>query len=179
MKANSFSDWGRVYQTNVAAVFFMTMAFLPLLTKGAKDGRGHNSSVINISSIWGQSKLNYGVVCLPSITQGPPSWTERLLQFPYSISKAACTQLTYNLATDFSLRKIPVRVNAISPGTFPSELAGTRESITAVAKTNILGTLTPSPAGRPGQYVSFCSHSVATLYLITSTSPIATKKLQL
>ena len=58
----SFEDWERVFRTNVSAVFFMTMAFLPLLVEGANDGSGLQSSVINISSIWGHSKLNYGVV---------------------------------------------------------------------------------------------------------------------
>lgn len=67
MKAASFEEWGNVYQTNVSAVFFVTMAFLPLLNKGADDGSGLKSSVINISSIGGQSKLNYGVVCLDII----------------------------------------------------------------------------------------------------------------
>ena len=60
--AYSFEDWERVLRTNVSAVFFSTMAFLPLLVKGANDGSRLQSSVINISSIWGHSKLNYGVV---------------------------------------------------------------------------------------------------------------------
>ena len=59
-----FEDWDKVCQTNVSAVFFMTLGFLPLLVKGVSDEGKATSSVINISSIWGHSRLNYGVVSI-------------------------------------------------------------------------------------------------------------------
>ncbi len=49
MRSNP-SNWAEMYATNVTAVFFMSMAFLPLLTKGGRVSQGCSSSVINISS---------------------------------------------------------------------------------------------------------------------------------
>lgn len=63
--AYSFDDWESVARTDVASVFFVTTAFLPLLARGAGDGDSAKASVINISSIWAHSKLNYGVVSFP------------------------------------------------------------------------------------------------------------------
>ena len=60
--AYDFKDWEQVCQTNVSAIFFVTLAFLPLLVRGTQTGDGLASSVINIASIWGHSKLNYGTV---------------------------------------------------------------------------------------------------------------------
>ena len=65
--AYSFEGWEKVTRTNVAAVFFVTFAFLPLLAKGSNDGSGLQSGVVNISSIWATSKLNYGVVSIVKV----------------------------------------------------------------------------------------------------------------
>ena len=61
--------------------------------------------------------------------------------------------MTLNFATDFALKKIPVRVNAISPGTFPSSMTGTTEQLNAHFKTVTSGNgvLVPIPAGRVGK----------------------------
>ena len=59
-----FEDWAQVCQTNVSAIFFVTLAFLPLLVKGSGVGGNTTSSIINIASIWGHSKLNYGLVSM-------------------------------------------------------------------------------------------------------------------
>ena len=51
--AETFDDWADVWQTNVSSVFFVTMAFLGLLTKSESGG-----SVVNIGSISGVMKLS-------------------------------------------------------------------------------------------------------------------------
>jgi NAD(P)-dependent dehydrogenase (short-subunit alcohol dehydrogenase family) len=90
-------------QTNVAAGFFMSMAFLPLLAKGQTNApNGDTSSVINVSSISGAMKGS---------SMGQPA---------YAASKAAFTHVSRMLATLFKDTK--VRVNVIAPGLFPSEM---------------------------------------------------------
>ena len=66
------------------------------------------------------------------------------------ILKAATTHLTKVLAAEFSLRQAPVRVNAIAPGTFPSELSGTADHMVELLKTTPIG-LSKVPMGRPGR----------------------------
>ena len=96
-------NWLETYQTNVAAQFFMAMAFLPLLAKARESTPQYSSSVINVSSISGYMKGSSGG------------------QFSYASSKAALTHLTRMLATAFA--GVKVRVNAIAPGIFPSEVS--------------------------------------------------------
>lgn len=45
-----------MFQTNLAAQFFTTMAFLPLLEKGRNVTPGYTSSVVNVASISGVMK---------------------------------------------------------------------------------------------------------------------------
>ncbi|KAG9078248.1 Splicing factor [Ceratobasidium sp. UAMH 11750] len=42
--------------------------------------------------------------------------------FAYNSSKAAGNHLTKMFSTELALRRIPIRVNAISPGPFPTEM---------------------------------------------------------
>lgn len=95
--------WADTMKTNVTAVYYMSMAFLPLLAKGRNVTPGYTSSVVNITSISGFMK-------------GSSSG-----QFAYASSKAAATHLTRMLATTFAQTK--VRVNCIAPGVFPSEVS--------------------------------------------------------
>jgi len=44
-------------------------------------------------------------------------------QFAYGTTKAALEQITTSMAADLALRKIPVRINAIEPGGFPTDIA--------------------------------------------------------
>ena len=68
------------------------------------------------------------------------------MQLSYGISKAALDKLTVSLATDFAHRKIPIRVNAIHPGMFPSEV----NKIDGPMVTVLPGLIAPIPAGRTG-----------------------------
>nr|POF26231.1 rhamnolipids biosynthesis 3-oxoacyl-[acyl-carrier-protein] reductase [Quercus suber] len=95
-------QWLDTFRTNVVGPYFMSMAFLPLLSKGSARTPGYSPSIINVSSISGAMK---------GTSMGQPS---------YASSKAACTHLSRMLATTF--KDLGVRVNVIAPGVFPSEM---------------------------------------------------------
>lgn len=102
----SEEGWADVFAINVFSIYFVTMAFLGLLDKGTKDQAGYTSSVINITSISAITKLAQQ-------------------HFAYNTSKSATSHLTKTLATEFALKGIPVRVNAIAPGVYESEMTKT------------------------------------------------------
>lgn len=97
-------DWEETFKTNSIAVFFTTMAFLELLDAGNKQGNcpGRQSQVLVTSSIAGYLRvpMNFGA---------------------YPASKAAATHIVKHLAG--TLVPYAIRVNAIAPGLFPSDLA--------------------------------------------------------
>ena len=81
---SEFSEWDDTYRTNVAAIYFTTFAFLPLLKKATESEKGFSASIINISSISG-------------ITKNPQS------HFCYNSSKAAAIHLTRLMAENLVL----------------------------------------------------------------------------
>jgi NAD(P)-dependent dehydrogenase (short-subunit alcohol dehydrogenase family) len=81
----------------------MTMAFLPLLQKATEHHHGYSGTAINITSISGIVKTSQH-------------------HFAYNASKAAAIHLTRILASEIAGNGIKVRVNAIVPGVFPSEM---------------------------------------------------------
>lgn len=101
--SDSLQDWEGVFRTNVCQLFFMTTAFLPLLTKGTDEEAGWSSTVINISSISGMVKMAQH-------------------HFAYNASKAASIHLTKMLAHEVVSSGLKIRVNNIAPGVFPSEM---------------------------------------------------------
>ncbi|THU93663.1 short-chain dehydrogenase [Dendrothele bispora CBS 962.96] len=129
---STFEAWTEVYHTNTVGPFFVTMGFLSLLVKGAESRKGETSSVVNISS--GAGSLN--------VTMG---------NFSYGPTKTALDQVTKNMATEFGLSKIPVRVNCITPGVFPSELAGPSEQVAQWVTGPLPGAVNPSIARRAGK----------------------------
>ncbi|KAF2439527.1 NAD(P)-binding protein [Karstenula rhodostoma CBS 690.94] len=120
-------SWADTLKTNVTAIYYMSMAFLPLLSRGREVTPGYTSSVVNITSISGFMK-------------GSSSG-----QLSYATSKAAATHLTRMLATTFAQTK--VRVNCIAPGVFPSEM--TAGDSGEDNKSNLKMEMS-NPAGRPG-----------------------------
>jgi NAD(P)-dependent dehydrogenase (short-subunit alcohol dehydrogenase family) len=118
----SLEDWADLYALNTFSMFFVTTAFLGLLAKGSEDIKDYWSAVINITSISAHTKLAQNHVC------GLLTSSEIMLmptfdtQFCYNSAKAAASHLTKMLASEISLKKIPVRVNAIAPGVFVSEM---------------------------------------------------------
>lgn len=99
----TFEQWTDTYRTNVAQLFFMSTAFLPLLQKATEHQYGYSGTVINISSISGIVKTAQH-------------------HFSYNASKAAAIHLTTMLSSEVSSNGIKVRINSIAPGVFPSEM---------------------------------------------------------
>ncbi|KAF5389195.1 hypothetical protein D9757_003431 [Collybiopsis confluens] len=126
-----FQGWSDLYSINVFPIFFVTTAFLGLLEKGTKDSQipGYTSTVINITSISGIIKLAQDHFC-------------------YNSAKAAASHLTKLLSTEFALKKVPVRVNAIAPGVYASEM--TVDTIPPEMVDKIGKGISPVPAGRDG-----------------------------
>ncbi|MEQ8839601.1 MAG: SDR family oxidoreductase [Acidimicrobiales bacterium] len=91
--------WDKVMDLNLKSPFFLTRALIPLLTKRATAEQ--QSAVINIGSI-------SGISANASDT------------YSYSVSKAGLHQMTRNLASTLAAQHI--RVNAIAPGRFHSDL---------------------------------------------------------
>lgn len=99
----NFDDWATTYKTNVPQLYFMTLAFLPLLEKATEHQKGFTGTAINITSISG--------LVLKSQAH-----------FSYNASKAAAIQVTKLLASEIANAGVKVRVNSIAPGVFPSEM---------------------------------------------------------
>ncbi|KDN39698.1 putative NADPH-dependent beta-ketoacyl reductase [Tilletiaria anomala UBC 951] len=93
--------WDRTFYLNVKALFYLTVALLPLLEKGKTDT--NTASVINISSVYSFFPSAFQ----PTVPGGGATWS-------YGPSKAAAAQLTKMMAA--SLMKRHVTVNAILPG---------------------------------------------------------------
>lgn len=105
----TFEDWENTYRTNVAHIYFMTTAFLPLIAKAAEHQHGYAGAIINITSISG-------------ITKNAQN------HFSYNASKGAANHLTKMLASQIANAGVKVRINAIAPGIFPSEMVRTPTS---------------------------------------------------
>jgi len=102
-ESSTIDDWVNTYRTNVPQLFFMTMAFLPMLQKASEHQYGYSGTVINISSISGIIQTSQH-------------------HFGYNASKAAAIHLTKMLASEIANNNIKIRVNSIAPGVFPSEM---------------------------------------------------------
>jgi NAD(P)-dependent dehydrogenase (short-subunit alcohol dehydrogenase family) len=147
----TFDGWKTDLATNTIAPFFLTMAFLGLLEAGAKRRPGGTSSVINISSAASQSKVSLTSVC--RILEGKPLLTI-ILQYAYGTTKAGLEYLTRLMATEFALRGIPVRVNSLVPGIFPSEMsAAAGNEGDDIAQVPLPGALAAPPLKRMGRSV--------------------------
>ncbi|KAI0203759.1 NAD(P)-binding protein [Astrocystis sublimbata] len=100
----SVEEWNENYQTNVTAVYFTTVAFLPLLQAGMRpkgELEPYTASVITTSSMSGIMRHAQG-------------------HFSYNAAKGATVQLTKLMSSEF--QKTGIRVNSIAPGYFPSEM---------------------------------------------------------
>ncbi|KAL3489929.1 hypothetical protein BJX62DRAFT_238571 [Aspergillus germanicus] len=104
MLAQGIDDWQQVYLSNTTQVYYTSAAFVPLLAKSKDSPAATAGNIINITSLSGITK-----------------WSQNS-QYAYNCSKAAANHLTKMLAYEFCNENIQVRVNAIAPGYFPSEL---------------------------------------------------------
>ncbi|KAK0197854.1 hypothetical protein F5146DRAFT_1130768 [Armillaria mellea] len=124
--------WTDLFALNTIAPFFVVRAFQSLLVKGARSRQGGMSSVINVSSI--AAKTNS---------------TSPVSSVAYHMTKSALDKLTLVLATSFAGRDIPIRVNALAPGVFASQLISP-EVLEAIRTKPLPGTVAPIPAKRQG-----------------------------
>ena len=69
-------------------------------------------------------------------------------KFCYNSVKAAASHLTRLLSTEIGLKNIPVRVNAIAPGAYESEM--TLAEITPYNVDTVGQNILPIPSGRAG-----------------------------
>lgn len=53
----SFESWSELYRINTFSIFFVTTAFLGLLSKGAEDSKLLQSTVVNVTSISGIMRI--------------------------------------------------------------------------------------------------------------------------
>ncbi|KAK0475169.1 hypothetical protein IW261DRAFT_507672 [Armillaria novae-zelandiae] len=124
--------WTDVFALNTIAPFFVVRAFQSLLVKGALSRTRGTASVINVSSVAAQMNA-------------PGLHTS----LAYNVTKAALDKLTLVLAMSFAGRDIPIRVNVLAPGLFPSEMAG-RELVEMVKTKPLPGMVAPIPTRRHG-----------------------------
>ncbi|KAK0654965.1 hypothetical protein B0T16DRAFT_318614 [Cercophora newfieldiana] len=132
--AESPSNWSSVFTTNVSAVYFTTLAFLPLLqqTSSHPEFGHHAGNVITISSMSGLIRHAQG-------------------HFSYNAAKGATIHLSKLMSTEF--QKTGVRVNSIAPGYFPSEMTtggSDARQKSEMPEEMVRGKGHPVPAGRAG-----------------------------
>jgi NAD(P)-dependent dehydrogenase (short-subunit alcohol dehydrogenase family) len=100
----SVEEWDQTWRTDVTAVYFTTVAFLPLLQAAIEpkgSGERFTSSVIVTSSMSGIMRHAQG-------------------HFAYNTAKGATVHLTKLMSGEFM--KLGIRVNSVAPGYFPSEM---------------------------------------------------------
>lgn len=93
------ANFGRIVQTNLTGAWYMAQAFGRACIEA-----GHGGSIVNVSSVLGISGSD-------------------IPQVAYSASKAGLLGLTRDLAMQWSARR-GIRVNALAPSFFDSELTG-------------------------------------------------------
>ena len=142
----NYDDWADTYKTNVTQIYMTTTAFLPLLEKATEHNPGYSGTVINITSISGSVLKSQG-------------------HFSYNASKGAANHLTKMLASEVSNHGMKVRINAIAPGVFPSEMTTggqSKDNMKSEIPAENYGHL---PARRPGNDGDMAN---AVLFMVTN-----------
>lgn len=118
-----WSSWTDVLQTNTVSPYFVTLAFVPLLAASRPPSLQYEGPVV----------LNITSIAAYHISRSTSN------SHVYQVSKDAEEKVTQILAG----RLIPyhIRVNAVAPGIFPSEMTGepTPESFGEKARTMVPG----------------------------------------
>ncbi|KAK0506717.1 hypothetical protein EDD18DRAFT_42917 [Armillaria luteobubalina] len=140
-------NWTDIFALNTIAPFFIIHAFQSLLIKGASSRPQGTSSVINVSSV--AAKMNI---------------TSPMITIAYNVTKSALDKLTLVLATSFAGRGVPIRVNAVQPGPFASEIM-TPELLESIKTQLLPGQVAMIPARRHG---SDAEMGMAAVYLAVS-----------
>jgi NAD(P)-dependent dehydrogenase (short-subunit alcohol dehydrogenase family) len=150
------TPWEKITQVmdvNLGGAYMGIQTLLPLLSK--RDAGEPYASVVNISSM--------------AATGGLPFFCA------YAASKAALNSLTKTAALEFARLNVPVRVNAIEPGTIDTEMfAETQQTLSAFGMSKeevIQKSIEKHPAGRLGT-VDDIVHAV--LYLADEQASFTT-----
>ncbi|UZJ53936.1 hypothetical protein CBS101457_003256 [Exobasidium rhododendri] len=137
LEKNTFQNWNDLFEINTSHILFMAVSFLPLMAKASeeakKEKRPHTATFITTGSISGMVK-------------------QAQMHYAYNAAKAAANHLTESIAFEFtSTVNAKVRVNAVAPGVFPSEMTGGgRDNKNQSDLSDSLPTMS-IPANRPGQ----------------------------
>lgn len=139
MKQNLFDtskttaqDWLATYETDVVSLYFTTAAFLPLLQRSSERHPHWSGTVVNITSISGLIKTAQH-------------------HFAYNAAKGAAQHLTRMLASEIASAGHKVRVNALAPGVFPSEMTAGESDEFQKSHIEKEKYEEKVPAGRPGR----------------------------
>lgn len=134
LEENSPDDWDSLFRINVYATYFLSLAFLPLLSKGTEASKAWSSTIITTGSISGVVKQSQ-------------------LHISYNASKAAVHHVTKMLAFEVaSATTAKVRINAIAPGTYASQMtAKDKDDETNISTLKGKMDRMALPAGRPGR----------------------------
>ncbi|CCG81847.1 Short-chain dehydrogenase [Taphrina deformans PYCC 5710] len=152
---DDFDTWTDIYRTNVAALYYTSVAFLPLLESASKHHHGYSGTIINITSISGLTKQAQN-------------------HFAYNSSKGAAIHLNEMLATELANNGIKIRVNSIAPGVYPSEMTAKEsddKNQSQLEKKEFQGI----PAKRPGHerdMANACIFLATNQYLNGVTVPV-------
>lgn len=152
---DNFDTWTDIYRTNVAAMYWTSVAFLPLLEAATKHHKGYSGCILNITSISGITKQAQN-------------------HFAYNASKGAAIHLNEMLATELANNKIKIRVNSIAPGVYPSEMTAkesNQHNKSELKKEDFMDI----PAQRPGSerdMANACLFMVTNQYLNGVTVPV-------
>ncbi|EXJ57402.1 hypothetical protein A1O7_07750 [Cladophialophora yegresii CBS 114405] len=106
--------WDKIMALNVKAIFYLTVALVPLLEKSAV-AKDLPSRVINIASVAGLMTSD------PTVTEEGGLSVVGHGAYSYGPSKAACIHLSRQQASQYAPRNI--LVNCICPGLFPSRMS--------------------------------------------------------
>ncbi|SPO31328.1 related to NAD(P)H-dependent oxidoreductase [Ustilago trichophora] len=134
LQDNSPDDWDSLFRLNVYATYFLSLAFLPLLSKGTEASKGWSSTIITTGSISGIVKQSQKHIS-------------------YNASKAAVHHVTRMLAFEVaSTTTAKIRINAVAPGTYASQMtANDKDDETNMSNLKGKMDVMSLPAGRPGR----------------------------
>lgn len=134
LENNSPDDWDSLFRLNVYATYFLSLAFLPLLSKGTEAHKAWSSTIITTGSISGVVKQSQKHIS-------------------YNASKAAVHHVTKMLAFEVATATTAkIRINAVAPGTYASQMtAKDRDEETNLSSLKGKMETMALPAGRPGR----------------------------
>ncbi|KAF2399259.1 NAD(P)-binding protein [Trichodelitschia bisporula] len=142
-EAEGFEGWSKAYTTDVAAIYFTTLAFLPLLQAGTRKRGPLTASVVTISSMSGLMR-------------------HAQAHFAYNAAKGGAVHLSKMMSSEF--QRVGVRVNSIAPGYFPSEMTtGVSEKGKSHMDNEKVQSKGHVPIGRPGKDAEM---AMACLFLV-------------